>query len=98
VAGLVDANHPKISRSLARLEQLGLITRAPAGHDRRVKTAAVTDLGRRTVAAIDRGRRRLLEEVLADWSEQDRLDLARLTRRLSDGMADRMAALPTARR
>jgi hypothetical protein len=35
LADLLGQNHPKASRSLARLEQLGLVQRAAAGHDRR---------------------------------------------------------------
>jgi DNA-binding MarR family transcriptional regulator len=86
LAELLDQNHPKVSRSLARLEQLGLITRAPAAHDQRIKTASVTPAGHRMVEAVNRGRRRVLDEVFASWSERDRASLARLTRRLSDGM------------
>ena len=87
LAELVEQNHPKASRSLARLEALGLVTRAPAAHDRRIKTAEVTSEGRRIVRAINRGRRRVLEEAFADWSEPDVADLARLTRRYSDAVA-----------
>jgi len=84
LAEQLDQNHPKASRSLARLEQAGLVRRAAAPHDRRVKTAEVTPAGRDVVAAINRGRRRLLDEALAGWSDRDRQDLARLTRRFSD--------------
>jgi DNA-binding MarR family transcriptional regulator len=84
LAELVEQNHPKVSRSLARLEELGLVRRAAAAHDRRIKTASVTAEGHRVVEAINEGRRRLLEEAFAGWSEQDRVTLARLTRRFSD--------------
>ena len=57
-----------------------------AGHDRRIKTAALTPEGHRVVQAINQGRRRLLEEAFAGWSERDQADLARLTRRFSDEM------------
>ena len=53
-------------RTLARLEELGLIKRTAAPHDRRIKAASVTAKGHRIVAAIDRGRRRLLDEIFAD--------------------------------
>jgi DNA-binding MarR family transcriptional regulator len=86
LAELVDHNHPKASRSLARLEELGLVARAEAPHDRRVKTAELTPEGRRVVASINRGRRRLLEKAFAGWTDRDRADLARLTRRFSDGV------------
>jgi hypothetical protein len=35
---------------------------------------------------IDRGRRRLLDEVFADWTAGDQATLARLSRRFSDDM------------
>jgi DNA-binding MarR family transcriptional regulator len=89
LADLLEQNHPKTSRSLARLEKLGLVTRAAAAHDRRIKTASATPEGHRVVDAINQGRRRLLDEALAGWSEQDRAALTQLTR----CFADRMFAL-----
>jgi DNA-binding MarR family transcriptional regulator len=86
LADQLGQNHPKASRSLARLEQLGLVRREEAGHDRRIKTASLTPEGQRVVRAINQGRRRLLEEAFTGWSERDRAELARLTRRLSDAM------------
>lgn len=92
LADLLDQNHPKVSRTLARLETLGLIAREPAAHDHRIKTAAVTEQGRQTIEAINQGRRRLLEEALAGWSESDRLTLARLTRRFSERVSELIEA------
>lgn len=84
LAELVEQNHPKVSRTLARLEQLGLVSRAAAGHDRRIKTASLTERGHRLVEAINAGRRRILDEALSGWNEHDRAELARLTRRFAD--------------
>lgn len=86
LAERLNQNHPKASRSLARLEQLGLVERAEAADDRRIKTASVTAEGKQIVEAVNRGRRRLLEEAFDEWSERDRAELARLTRRFSDRM------------
>ncbi|MFC4907504.1 MarR family winged helix-turn-helix transcriptional regulator [Actinomadura gamaensis] len=90
LAELAEHNHPKASRSLARLERLGLITRSPAPHDRRVKTASTTPEGRRIVEAINQGRRRILQEAFEGWSEHDRAELARLTRRFTDAIVTLM--------
>jgi DNA-binding MarR family transcriptional regulator len=90
---LVEDNHPKVSRTLARLEQRGLVQRAESPGDRRVKTASVTPRGHHVVAAINRGRRRVLEEAFADWSDRDRATLARLTRRFSDNVQALIDAL-----
>jgi hypothetical protein len=64
-----------------------------AAHDRRIKTASATPEGHRVMDAINQGRRRLLDEALAGWSEQDRAALTRLTRRFADRMFALMQAL-----
>jgi DNA-binding MarR family transcriptional regulator len=86
LAALLDQNHPKASRSLARLEQLGLVRRAEAASDRRIKTASVTAEGHRMVEAINQGRRRLLDEAFAGWNSDDRAALTRLTSRFADSI------------
>jgi DNA-binding MarR family transcriptional regulator len=86
LAELVESNHPKVSRTLAQLERLGLVERADAPHDRRIKTTALTQQGRHVVAAINRGRRRVLDEAFADWNDHDRAELARLTGRFADAI------------
>jgi DNA-binding MarR family transcriptional regulator len=86
LAELVESNHPKVSRTLAQLEGLGLVERAEASHDRRIKTTALTQEGRHVVAAINRGRRRILDEAFADWNDHDRAELARLTARFADAI------------
>jgi DNA-binding MarR family transcriptional regulator len=86
LAELLGQNHPKASRSLARLEQLGLVSRGEAAHDRRIKTAAVTPAGQQVVAAINDGRRRLLHDAFAGWSDRDRAQFARLSRRFADAI------------
>jgi len=86
LAELLDQNHPKASRSLARLEQLGLVRRGEAAHDRRIKTAAVTPAGHRLVEAINDGRRKLLDDAFAGWSGRDRAQFARLSRRFADAI------------
>jgi len=48
------------------------------------------------VEAINQGRRRLLDEALAGWSDRDRAELARLTRRFSDSMLTLIESLDPA--
>jgi DNA-binding MarR family transcriptional regulator len=84
LAELIETNHPKVSRTLAQLEELGLVERAEATNDRRVKTTALTPEGRRVVEAINRGRRRVLDEAFTDWNDHDRAEFARLTARFAD--------------
>ena len=89
VAGLaeqVSRDHTTISRQLAKLESLGLVSRGGGSSDRRVRTAALTAAGQGVVQAITSARRRLLSRVLADWSEADKAGLAALNRRFVDSL------------
>jgi DNA-binding MarR family transcriptional regulator len=91
VASLADQagrDHTTISRQLAKLESLGLISRQGGGGDRRVRTASLTGGGEGVVQAIASARRRLLSRALAKWSGAERADLARLSRRFVDALAD----------
>jgi DNA-binding MarR family transcriptional regulator len=94
LADLVEQNHPKVSRTLAKLEDLGLVLRGEDTTDRRIKTAELSEAGRRIVTAINTGRRRILDEAFANWTAHDRTELARLTRRFSDAITAMIDGLP----
>ncbi len=75
-----------ISRHLRTLEEQGHVVRAPDPDDGRATLLAVTKSGRRLV---DQAREQRLEQfatALKDWSDADRTDLIRLTRRLADSL------------
>ncbi|MEI9889950.1 MAG: MarR family transcriptional regulator [Caulobacteraceae bacterium] len=91
VAGLaeqVGRDHTTISRQLAKLETLDLIAREGDVSDRRIRTARLTVEGGKTALAIAAARRRLLAQVLADWSQADLAALAALNRRFVDALAN----------
>jgi DNA-binding MarR family transcriptional regulator len=79
-------DHSTISRQVAKLEALGLVIRQVAARDQRIREALITESGRRMISAITEGRRRLLGQLLHEWSPEDRGTLARLNRRLADAM------------
>jgi DNA-binding MarR family transcriptional regulator len=81
LAAQVGRDHTTVSRQLAKLESLDLISRRGAPPDRRVRTAALTDAGDAMVRAIAAARTRLLSSALADWSDADFESLAALNRR-----------------
>jgi len=83
LADQVGRDHTTVSRQLAKLESLGLISRPQGLTDRRVRTARVTGEGEAVVKAIVQARHRLLSRVLADWSEADVKALAGLSRRFA---------------
>ena len=86
LAAQAGRDHTTISRQLARLEALGLISRESGGGDRRVRAAALTDAGRAVVGDITAARRRLLSRALGDWPEQDLALLATLNQRFLDAL------------
>jgi DNA-binding MarR family transcriptional regulator len=91
LAEQVGRDPSTVSRQLAKLAQLGLVRRPAARDDLRVRDAAVTKAGLRTVAAITAARRRLLSELLGDWSPAEREVFPRLLQRLAARMKGRQA-------
>jgi DNA-binding MarR family transcriptional regulator len=75
-----------VSRQLAKLEQLGLVKRPSTQEDMRVRAATITKVGSRTLSAITEARRRLLEELVGDWSADERRVFPQLVQRLADAM------------
>ncbi len=77
-----------VSRQLAKLEQLGLIKRPSTKEDMRVRAATITKVGLRTLTAITEARRRLLEELIRDWSADERRVFPQLVQRLAGAMKE----------
>ncbi|EYT57103.1 MarR family winged helix-turn-helix transcriptional regulator [Microbacterium sp. UCD-TDU] len=72
-----------MSKVVARLEDAGLVRRAPDSTDQRAVVVGLTDEGReignRLIARIDA----YYEELFSGWSETDREDLSRLVVKLA---------------
>jgi len=67
-----------VSRQLAALETSGWVARERDPDDRRAFLVRITDQGRRVLDANLAARRALLKDLLTDWSEDERLEFARL--------------------
>jgi len=80
-------DHSTVSRQVAKLEKLGLVTRQPGRTDRRVNEAIVSARGKAMIEALDAARERLAGAVLAGWSQADQKQLAGLLRRFADALA-----------
>lgn len=78
-----------VSRQLGKLEQLGLVKRPSLRRDMRVRAATITKAGARTVAAITEARRKLLGELIQDWSAEEQQLFPDLLQRLADAMKSR---------
>lgn len=86
LAGRVGRDYTTVSRQVARLEELGLVTRRAGSVDRRVREAAITPEGKIATDALDAARESMALGLFRDWSENEFSDLVRLMRKLADAM------------
>ena len=86
LAELAGRDYTTVSRQVAKLESLGLITRQSSKTDKRIRAAVISAKGRAMAAALDQARERLATEVLANWTKKDLQDLVRLMRRFADDL------------
>jgi DNA-binding MarR family transcriptional regulator len=84
LAGLVGRDHSTVSRQVATLTQLGLVTRHAGTSDRRERKVAATPEGLAIAHALDAARERLLQPIVARWDEQDWKTFVALFRRFAD--------------
>jgi DNA-binding MarR family transcriptional regulator len=89
LAEKVGRDPSTVSRQIAKLEDLGLVKRQPGQADMRIRKAIITEAGTRMIDAITTARRRLLDQLLHDWTEDERGNLPKLLRKLADAMRDR---------
>lgn len=83
LAGRTRLHKSTLSRTLADLESLGLVTRVRDPHDARARLVTLTERGRTAVADSRRGRRALMADRLSGWQADELLTLADLLGRLT---------------
>jgi DNA-binding MarR family transcriptional regulator len=71
VSERLNVDKGAISRQVQHLCDLGLLAREPDPGDGRATLISASDDALRRMEAVDRDRRRWLEEQLAEWSEDD---------------------------
>ncbi|MGD0436640.1 MAG: MarR family winged helix-turn-helix transcriptional regulator [Bryobacteraceae bacterium] len=84
LAELVARDYTTVSRQIAKLDGLGLISRRPSKTDKRLREAVITAKGKKMTRALDAARERMAAALLAKWSKRDLKELARLMRRFAD--------------
>jgi DNA-binding MarR family transcriptional regulator len=72
-----------VTRQVTALESAGFVDRRPDPVDRRSSTIVLTAEGRRTMGGVERERRQGMEELIADWEEDERNALGRSLHRLN---------------
>jgi DNA-binding MarR family transcriptional regulator len=94
LAGQLGRDHSTISRQMAKLESAGLLERLASETDGRARTARLTSQGRKAFADLGGARRRLLDRVLADWTDSDREALGRLLFRFVRDLHSTVKSVP----
>lgn len=84
LADRVGRDYTTVSRQVAKLESLGLVTRLESAADRRVREALITKSGKAMTQRIDAARKRMGQAIFANWEEQEVETLARLMRKFAD--------------
>lgn len=85
LAQAVCSDPSTVSRQVAALVERGLVRREADPADGRISVLVVTDKGREVVVAAKKRRNAMLSMVMADWSDADRAEFARLLASFADG-------------
>lgn len=88
VAVGLGVDNSTLTPQVQRLEREGLVARESDPTDRRAALLGVTGAGRRLLERLHSTRSAMFEELLADWSERDRAQAAKLLTRLAERLDD----------
>lgn len=86
LAGKIGRDYSTVSRQVARLEELGLLSRKISPADKRIREAIVTSRGNAATKAIDAARLEVAERLFADWTATEFEDLVRLIGKLASDL------------
>jgi DNA-binding MarR family transcriptional regulator len=83
LAGTLHLDASTVTRQVTALESEGFVERRPDPTDRRSSTIVLTDEGRRTMEGVERERRRRMQSLIGDWSEDEKVTLGLILNRLN---------------
>ncbi len=86
---------PSVTGVVDRLEGLGLVTRTPAEHDRRVRHLALTEKSRNLMRRVLVGHADRIESLFGDLTQEERQTLFELMKRMQVALSS-LASSPTA--
>lgn len=89
VVEAIGVDKATVSRQIAQLQDLGLVTRTSDPSDRRAQSVALTDVGQSKVGDLTKRRRAEFMERLDDWSAADLELLADYLARYNASLAPR---------
>jgi DNA-binding MarR family transcriptional regulator len=86
LAALLGVDLSAVSRQVASIERHGLVDRTADPSDRRAAVVELSDDGRRVLEQLRAAARARLTELLADWTDDERVELARALTRFNDAV------------
>lgn len=84
----VGRDYTTVSRQIAKLESLGLVTRRGNAADRRVREAIISPKGKAMTDLVDAARERIGRAIFASWDQRDIAELVRLMCKFADAVRD----------
>ncbi|MDB5999070.1 MAG: MarR family transcriptional regulator [Rhizobacter sp.] len=86
LAASLSLDGSSVVRLLDELQAAGLVERREADDDRRAKAIVLTELGRTTVAKVERSVRKVREEALRDLSDAELDAVSDALRRINEAL------------
>jgi DNA-binding MarR family transcriptional regulator len=86
LAGLLGLDGSTVTRQVAPMERDGLVERRRDPTDGRGTVIVATPHGEARLRQVRQARAELYEQILADWSTQDRRTLAEMLHRLNESL------------
>jgi DNA-binding MarR family transcriptional regulator len=86
LADSLGRDYTTVSRQVKKLEAQGLALKQPNAHDRRISEVTLSEQGKTLIERIAVARTRLINQVLAEWAEEEVAALFRLTRKYADSL------------
>ncbi|MGO8859366.1 MAG: MarR family winged helix-turn-helix transcriptional regulator [Acidimicrobiales bacterium] len=88
LAGTLHLDASTVTRQVTALESEGFVERRPDPTDRRSSTILLTAEGRRTMEGVEQERRRRMQSLIGDWSEEERVTLGLILNRLNASLLE----------
>ncbi|GAA1857016.1 MarR family winged helix-turn-helix transcriptional regulator [Asanoa iriomotensis] len=92
LAARLNLDGSTVTRQVGAMERDGLIAREADPSDGRGTVVSATEAGLRRMSVVRGARAEVYEEMLADWSDHDRAELATLLARLNEALSARSRA------
>ncbi|WP_313464363.1 MarR family winged helix-turn-helix transcriptional regulator [Achromobacter sp.] len=86
LADRLGRDYTTISRQVAKLERMEMVTRHENSGDRRMRETVVSSKGKAVTDKIDQARERLARGIFQEWPAEDITDLVRLMRKFAEAL------------